>query len=107
MPKRLGKFELPNKLTKVEEGATAADKLGNNDENRTVREALSRALDSLSTATLETVREQQDGLITEGRSLANMLLIGTAFVSRSSRPNTNSSRGRLAPPCCELVCLLS
>jgi DNA-directed RNA polymerase subunit alpha len=23
MPKRLGKFELPNKLTKIEEGATA------------------------------------------------------------------------------------
>ena len=62
----------------VEEGAAAADKLGNNDQNRTVREALSKALDTLATATLETVREQQDDLIAGGRSLANTLLISTA-----------------------------
>ena len=28
MPKRLGKFELPNKLTKVEEGATPTYEIG-------------------------------------------------------------------------------
>jgi methyl-accepting chemotaxis protein len=62
----------------VEEGAAAADKLGNNDANRTVREALSRALDDLATATLETVGEQQNSLIADGRRMAALLLIGTA-----------------------------
>jgi methyl-accepting chemotaxis protein len=62
----------------VEEGTAAVNQLGNNDANRAVREAFSKALDELATTSLQTVRGQQDALVAEGRRLAVALLIGTA-----------------------------
>ena len=62
----------------VEDGPAAVNELGNNDANRALTESLNRGLDELTTATLQTVRLQQEELIADGRRLAALLLIGTA-----------------------------
>jgi methyl-accepting chemotaxis protein len=58
-----------------EEGAQAADKLGNNDANRTAREAFSHALDELATATAKKVKQLEAETIASGRRVAWILLI--------------------------------
>jgi methyl-accepting chemotaxis protein len=63
----------------VVEGSGAADKLGNNDTNRSAREAFSRNLDGLAQSTLATVERLKSESIAAGRRVALMVLISTSF----------------------------
>ena len=62
----------------VREGAQAADRLGNNDPNRTAREVFSRALDVLARSSAAKVARLEEETVSAGRRAA-MLLLG--FVS--------------------------
>ncbi|CAH2602903.1 Methyl-accepting chemotaxis protein [Rhodovastum atsumiense] len=61
----------------VEQGAAAADRLGNNDANRSVREAFSRGLDELARVTDAAVKRLEEETITAGHTLALTLLATT------------------------------
>jgi methyl-accepting chemotaxis protein len=61
----------------VEEGRDAADRLGNNDANRTVREAFSHGLDELSASTTRAVQELAANTVAAGRRLSLLLLAST------------------------------
>jgi methyl-accepting chemotaxis protein len=63
----------------VEEGAGAADRMGNNDANRSSREALSRELDRLAESTAATVASRQRTAVAAGRQLALTLLLVTVL----------------------------
>ena len=63
----------------VEQGAEAADRLGNNDANRKVREAFSRGLDQLAHATTATVERLRTEAVVAGRHAALVLLAVTAL----------------------------
>jgi methyl-accepting chemotaxis protein len=68
----------------VEEGHAAADKLGNNDANRTVRETFSRGLDDLSVTTTDDVRRLEADMLASGRRLSRILLLATVFAVGST-----------------------
>jgi methyl-accepting chemotaxis protein len=61
------------------EGAAAADKLGNNEANRSVREAFTHGLDWLAQATAATVASLQAQAVAAGRRAAQTLLAVTAL----------------------------
>jgi methyl-accepting chemotaxis protein len=61
----------------VAEGAAAADKLGNNDPNRSARVALNRGIDELATITAGTVADLAAETIASGRRIALILLAVT------------------------------
>ena len=61
----------------VEDGPQAADKLGNNDENRATREAFSRGLDELARSTTAVVEQQEAEMIAAGRKMSVALLVTT------------------------------
>ncbi len=61
----------------VEQGREAADKLGNNAENRATRTAFSNSLDSLALQVAATVEANRDALAASGRVLAQQLLAFT------------------------------
>jgi methyl-accepting chemotaxis protein len=63
----------------VEEGAEAANKLGNNDANRSVREAFSRSLDELARTTRANVNDLKSEIIEAGHRVALILLTATSF----------------------------
>lgn len=71
--------ELRTELARVgvEAGAEAADKLGNNDTNRSAREAFSQDLNKLAEATARTVKQLEVETVTIGRRLALLLLAAT------------------------------
>jgi methyl-accepting chemotaxis protein len=58
----------------VEEGAQAADRLGNNDANRAAREAFSHGLDQLAETLANTVTRLQADTVATGRRMALALL---------------------------------
>jgi methyl-accepting chemotaxis protein len=61
----------------VEQGAEAADRLGNNDANRRTRTAFSNALDALSAGVTASVERMRAGLAAEMRLHALLLLLVT------------------------------
>ena len=63
----------------VEDGPQAADKLGNNDENRSTREAFSRGLDELARSTTAVVEQQEAETIAAGRRMSVTLLVTTVL----------------------------
>src|ERR1700712_1493802 len=66
----------------VEEGAQAANKIGNNDSNRSARTAFSRGLDQLAIVTANTVNDREAETIAVGRRLALILIaVTTAAVA--------------------------
>jgi methyl-accepting chemotaxis protein len=62
----------------VMDGAQAADTLGNNDANRSAREAFSHDLDELAEATAHTVKQLEAGTVANGRRVALTLLVATS-----------------------------
>ncbi|MGG5823169.1 methyl-accepting chemotaxis protein [Falsiroseomonas sp. HW251] len=63
----------------VEQGAQAADRLGNNDANRATRTAFSNALDALSAAVSADIARLQDETLAAGRQLALTLLLASSL----------------------------
>ncbi len=63
----------------VEQGREAADRLGNNEQNRTVREAFNRGLDQLNTTLATTLDSRVSAMTQASRDGAVQLLIGTAL----------------------------
>jgi methyl-accepting chemotaxis protein len=59
----------------VEQGAAAANALGNNDANRAVRQAFSNSLDVLAGATTAQVARLQEGTIAAGRQASQALFV--------------------------------
>ena len=64
----------------VEEGSQAADKLGNNDANRSAREVFSLALDQLAEATDKAVKQLEAETIASGRRVS-LILLATSIVA--------------------------
>ena len=62
----------------VEQGAQAADLLGNNDANRSTREAFTRGLDEFAKITADFVDRLQHDTLADGRRAAKLLLLITA-----------------------------
>jgi methyl-accepting chemotaxis protein len=58
----------------VEQGREAADRIGNNDANRTVREAFNTGLDALNTAIIEAVAAEVAQIAERGRRMSLLLL---------------------------------
>jgi methyl-accepting chemotaxis protein len=78
----MGEFvALRRELARValESGAGAADKLGNNDANRSTREAFSRGLDELAKSTALHVEHLNTESIAAGRTLSLLLLAATSL----------------------------
>jgi methyl-accepting chemotaxis protein len=63
----------------VEEGAPAASKLGNNDANRSTREAFSRGLDELARSTAAHVEYLNVQAVAAGRRMSLLLLAATSL----------------------------
>jgi methyl-accepting chemotaxis protein len=63
----------------VEQGAPAADRLGNNDANRSTRTAFSNALDALSVSVGQEIARLQAETQAAGRQLALVLLLVTSL----------------------------
>ena len=64
----------------VEEGAAAADRLGNNDANRANRGALNEALKGAAQVTSQRAKQLADEAATRGQAVSNLLLGATALV---------------------------
>ena len=64
----------------VEEGRDAANRLGNNDQNRNAREAFNRGLDQLNEALTAVLDRETAATVAAGRRTA-MLLLGTSAVA--------------------------